>query len=148
MLDWFYKRFKPHLIIKTPEGNEYLERWRGARGKRLGVFLHRISAPDFDRDLHNHPWSWAFAIILSGGYTETIQDRHGCQYPHCVSWFNWIPGHKFHTIERLYKNPTWSLFVHGPRVQPWGFMRHKNLVGGWAFVPYDVKNFPNQVEGD
>ncbi|MFW6184410.1 MAG: hypothetical protein ACOC8X_11485, partial [Chloroflexota bacterium] len=35
-----------------------------------GVFLHYFHRSDSDRELHNHPWDTAVAIILTGGYWE------------------------------------------------------------------------------
>ena len=113
----------------------------------FGVFLHRLSAGDYDRDLHDHPWAWAFAIILSGGYIEVTRHANGVKWTRDVKWFNWIPGYKFHTILRLHKAPTWTLFVHGPRVKQWGFARAFDS-RGYRYETYNVKNFPNQVEGE
>ena len=83
------------------------------------VFIHCIRRADHDPDLHNHPW-WARALILSGGYFEQ-RDSH--LYTRLV-----VPGmvvrldpDTFHRIDALLGPESWSLFIHGPKTQEWGF---------------------------
>jgi hypothetical protein len=40
------------------------------------VYLHKIHRSDTELELHNHPWRWARALILAGGYFEERRDRH------------------------------------------------------------------------
>lgn len=95
----------------------------------FGIRLHGIRLPDMQRDLHNHPFKWWVAIVLSGGYVELRADG----YRVYQSVWGWLrdrtatcvnsmrgPG-AYHRIETVRSN-TWTLFVHGPRIARWGFL--------------------------
>lgn len=98
-------------------------KWR----KRLpGVFLHCFLRGDTDRELHNHPWTWAYSFILSGGYIEErrvpapsgpVRVQHRIVRPFSL---NRICANDFHRVDLLRKH-CWSLFIAGPREQHWGF---------------------------
>jgi hypothetical protein len=86
-----------------------------------GLFLHRFHRSDDDRALHNHPWRWAFSLILTGGYREErrVGDR--------VVRIDRKPGtvvrlspEEFHRVD-LHEQDAWSLFLAGPKVGSWGF---------------------------
>lgn len=92
---------------------------------RFGARLHGIVAPDsFRQGLHNHPFSWWWSIVLSGGYLE-IRREPGSEPEHRV-YLRWGrngmrgPG-TFHRIESV-RPRTWTLFVHGRRITRWGFL--------------------------
>lgn len=96
----------------------YLERYYLFTLFGLRVYLHRFVASDPDRGLHDHPWPWAFAIILSGWYYEERRGR-------CPErrWFNWLTGDTFHRVV-LADGPVWTLFAHrARRSKEWGFLR-------------------------
>jgi hypothetical protein len=97
--------------------------------------LHHFVGPD-DAGHHNHPFKWAFSIVLSvlwgGSYTEEVLDFSD-PYGWAGAWdgsptvrtrrvrlFNWIPNGKYHRITELHGD-VWTLFVTGPRVTSWGF---------------------------
>lgn len=136
-LRWMEQRGSHKLIrrLYKPERGEegwepYLDRyyllrfsWRGR--PLLGVFLHRFWASD-QEGVHDHPWPNA-SLILAGGYSE--QDADGT--------VRWCPAgavrcrqaQVFHrlTVPKELSGRTWTLFLHGPRQRPWGFLRG----GGW-----------------
>lgn len=109
-------------------GGVYLNRWvilgRNPDGARL--LLHEILRPDADPRLHNHPWRWAVALVISGGYAELrLTDFAGAR--HGLTWRRpWrvyrLTGKDFHRIADLKERASWSLFLHGPRRQRWGFL--------------------------
>lgn len=107
-----------------------LTRHRLIRVPWFGVFIHEIHRPDFDRDLHDHPWPFA-TFILSGGYREVIADVRDAVtstalgLPHkrqAWAWasFHRMPQHKAHYIDRVHGRLVTLLFV-GRRSQDWGF---------------------------
>ena len=116
------------------ENGPYLTRYSLREQKRGGgggfrVYLHRFW--DHDVELHNHPWSWSFSIILTGSYTETYFDAapggaidRGRKPPfrtRRVRWFNWIPDTRYHQITALHGNVR-TLFFGGPlHGKSWGF---------------------------
>lgn len=124
---------EPRIIYDRSGTSPYLSRWylwRHNSGEGLAVFLHKFHRGDDDLDLHNHPWSWSLAIILSGGYREERrvwahaytemfdQVRTRTLRPGMV---NFIRGTDFHRVELL-SDEAWSLFIAGPHTgEGWGF---------------------------
>jgi hypothetical protein len=87
----------------------------------LNVYLHRFHRSDDDLELHNHPWAWAFSLILAGGYRE--ERRWGNAVVTQVfkpGSLNIVHHDTFHRIELL-DGDSWSLFVAGPKANSWGF---------------------------
>ncbi len=120
--------------ILSPDGSLYLTRWylwgkpQPADGSwtRTGpeLYLHRIAkSDDPTRGLHNHPWRWAVSLILWGGYVEW-SNRHelGLKLFGPLS-INVIRDTDFHRIELVDGRPCWTLFLVGPRVKGWGFLK-------------------------
>lgn len=122
-------------------GKLYLRRWRILSTKWFGIYLHCFHAPDDDRDLHNHPWSWAASLILAGWYIESVGVpgpskvcRLTSRYYEVRStlrrkekiWytgsFRFFRGSTYHAVSDI-KAPgkVWTLFIHGPMVREWGF---------------------------
>ena len=108
-------------------GEPYLTRWKLVRCHWFRIFVHRIYAPDQDRDLHNHPWPFAFAIILRGGYEERwVGEDSGYRrrrYFYKPFSINLLTPDCYHRIEKVEPN-TWTLFVAGPRSRRWGFLKN------------------------
>jgi hypothetical protein len=110
----------------------YLQRWflwGGDSEGPLSSFLHCIRQSDSDRALHNHPWKWAVAIILAGGYVEErrVTRRIFGRDVHTVvcrrvgpGSINVIRSTDFHRVD-LIDGPSWSLFIVGPKFKGWGF---------------------------
>lgn len=131
------------------DGNvPYLERYYLCTVFGWRFYLHQFVGSDPDRGLHDHPWSKAYSLILSGWYWE--ETRSGTRK---VRWFNSLTGDTFHRVVlplsldakphacgmRLYNNtpqPCWTLFMHkAGDVKPWGFWRISDKQ--WAyFEPY------------
>lgn len=91
--------------------------------------LHNIRTPDYDRHLHDHPWSFV-SIVLMGGYTEIRPvgvepafdgDRERTyrieRRPGDVARRLATDRHRI--VEVL--PDTWTLFITGPKRQWWGF---------------------------
>lgn len=104
-----------------------------------GVLLHKFISSDAPNELHNHPWEWALSIILSGRYYECrsfgrlivpeegeAERRYtlGPKQDRVFEPFdvNILMANDFHRVELIGGGPVWTLFVHGPRVQSWGFV--------------------------
>ncbi len=118
-------------VINGPDEQPYLERYHLMRlplGYR--VYLHRFVASDPGRGLHNHPWKHALSLLLCGCYRETRMLRadanHALQHRELrAGRLNFISGDVFHRINLPRGAECWSLFVHAPRVNDWGFMRKR-----------------------
>ena len=127
----------PCRLIHGEHGEPYLERYYVAGLFGWHLYLHRFVDSDPDRGLHDHPWRRAASLVLSGGYDELrlVQrpgpgaDEAGVTTPHirkrCVRpWrLNLLRGSDYHRVVLRDGRPAWTLFVHGPRVKGWGFLR-------------------------
>jgi hypothetical protein len=114
---FFLSGYLPIRFIAR-EGERYLERYHLCKLGSVKLILHRFVSGDQDEEMHNHPWRWAVAIVLSGHYLEA---RPG-QPDRRLSRFqlNLLKADTFHRIVRCQPD-TWTLFIHGRRVQEWGF---------------------------
>jgi hypothetical protein len=131
-LRWLSSGLQRRAIV-AEDGKLYLERFRlwgwmpgDARTYRFGVYLHRFHLPDLDSARHNHPWRWAFSIILSGSYTEhadceSCVAMRGHVAARHVRLFNWLSADTFHRIDQLH-GEVWTLFIVGPKTSSWGFL--------------------------
>lgn len=95
-------------------------RARGTQG-----FFHRVARSDERPELHNHPWDWAYALILWGGYME---ERCEGMFGPIVRRRVW-PGqvvrlgrNTYHRIELIDGRPSYSFFLAGPLCSAWGFI--------------------------
>ena len=116
----------------------YLERYYVGQAFGRTFYLHRFVASDPARGLHDHPWSRAFSIVLSGSYWE--ETRTGRRH---IKWFNALTGDTFHRVilPDGYGTPgsVWTLFFHGPYVKKWGFLKPVDIShadGVLMFLPY------------
>lgn len=88
--------------------------------------VHRFRRSDEDHELHNHPFSWSFSILLVGGYREERRRWTGSEFvvdqkTVVAGQVNVILATTFHRVDLLYPE-TWSLFVMGPRTgETWSF---------------------------
>ncbi len=99
-----------------------------------GLLLHKFVSSDLDGELHNHPWRWSVSFILTGRYREHRSTPRNKDFkkkkqilfkPPTVQEFgpgdhNFIAANDFHRVELL-TDEVWTLFLHGPRTQTWGF---------------------------
>jgi hypothetical protein len=119
--------------IKAPDGALYLERfalWGSTRDDPgptsilgINVWLHRIHLPDGDRDLHNHPWHWARAVILNGWYTEE-RAVWGIRLQYVRKrWDTYkLTPSDYHRITGV-SQPLWTIFITGRETpEKWGFL--------------------------
>lgn len=133
-------------VITDHDGSPYMTRVLFPRVFGIRPMLHHIHRADFERDLHNHPWPYAFSFILRGSYVEERLDdcaaKHDCTHEtkRHVRWFNFIRGSTFHRISELHGN-VWTLFCTGKRKSAdasWGFREWDDV-----YEHYDVT--PNEL---
>lgn len=127
------------------DGNvPYLERYYLFTVFGWRFYLHQFVGSDPDRGLHDHPWSKAYSVILSGWYWE--ETRSGARK---VEWLNSLTGDTFHRVvlpidwgsDDLLDRPCWTLFMHKAySVKPWGFWRLIDADKAYADKPDRLKN--------
>lgn len=111
--------------ICDPEtGEAYLDRIRIIETPYFNIFYHKILRSDWDRALHDHPWSF-LSIILSGGYTEHTPDGQkffpaGSVVKH--------RGSDLHRLELEKGKVARTLVLTGPKYKAWGFQAED----GWV----------------
>lgn len=132
-------REKPGQVIHNHKGEKYLTRTYltgpGRKGWIIGAFLHHFHKGDHDRELHNHPWDWAFGIILTGGYVaeERQEDDSVESKTYKPFSINFIRANDFHRVQLLDEEKgCWTLFVRHRRIQDWGFWDRDTKV----YVPW------------
>jgi hypothetical protein len=140
VLDCLLLRFTNRLPCRIIDGEQeepYLERYYlfGAFGWH--AYLHRFVDSDPDRGLHDHPWGRALSLVLTGGYDELRYVRALAEPTadgrieepqvrrrRVRPWrFNLLRGTDFHRVVLREGRSAWTLFLHGPRVKGWGFLR-------------------------
>lgn len=125
--------------IISDAGVPYLERYYLCTVFGTRFYLHRFVGSDPDRGLHDHPWRWAFSIILLGWYHE--QTRSGLR---SVRWFNWLTGDTFHRVLLPHGvSSVWTIFFHRAKCSKrWGFLREARLLDPsvMLFTPYRYDN--------
>jgi hypothetical protein len=130
----------PIRLIRRPQGRiqvPYLYRSYLSRkdSDEEAVFLHRFVSSDQKGEIHSHPWKWSVSFILAGRYRETRAKgryrRHGKVHIGSKTVRVFFPGmmniiekDDFHRVEILDKE-VWTLFIHGQRIQDWGFVPEK-----------------------
>lgn len=109
------------LRLRRADGQIYLDRW-GWECRWFGIFLHKMDAPDPGIDLHDHPW-WFTSVILRGGYREVrAQNRRpNVTFGKQRARVGTLRLDESHRINELTRTPTWTLVLHGPKRQEWGF---------------------------
>ena len=132
-LSWLEKLGRKRVIMDRYENEPYLTRYylflKDRKWFPFNVFLHNFHKGDLD-DLHDHPWPY-FTLILRGGYWE-----------HTVSGKHWrSPGHfrintprSLHRIELEPNTDVWTLFIPGPKLREWGFIRKGEWVESQQYL--------------
>lgn len=123
----------PLRVIKEND-RPYLERYYVTTVAGVRLYAHRFVGSDPDRGLHDHPWSWAGSLVVSGRYIEQLETGE-----RSVRWFNWLSGQTYH---RVVLPPgtaeVWTLFFHRARnTKRWGF---KNGPQGESHVDASGRN--------
>lgn len=120
-------------VIDGPGGEPYLVRFYLFGFFGLRFYLHRFLDSDPDRGLHDHPWLWARALVLAGGYDELVMQDYGKDQDYIgiatmerrAGRINCIAADTFHRIVMpADAKETWTLFCHGRRVKGWGFLHY------------------------
>lgn len=129
--------------VMDSNGRPYLMRYRIGKILGLTFYLHHFLASDPGKEVHDHPWAHSLSIILSGGYREEILT--GISATGLLMKFksrsrgslNLVAGNKFHRIS-MWNTECWTIFIHGRRTKPWGFLEFTGGESGKASLEYRV----------
>lgn len=87
------------------------------------LMLHRISRPDLERVLHDHPWDFA-TLCVRGGYVEIVHGPGGSGIETIVAGqCRFRAAEHTHRIDRILGANAWTLVLHSPRRRRWGFWK-------------------------
>ena len=132
------QRLGRYRVIMDREDNEpYLERYYIFLKDRtwfpFNMFVHKFLKSDPD-DVHDHPWPYC-TIILRGGYWEwtPVIGRNGLVYGEVQQWkgagqIRFGRSTDFHRIELEPGIVPWTLFIPGPKLREWGFLRKNRWI--------------------
>lgn len=128
------------LFNAYPESSQDRKRWQFP----WSIRLHMIKRADAERDMHDHPWN-ARTIILRGAYREKrfadeavkamIDHPEGSTLDwskaEVFEYFDRKPGNtakiqhnEYHTITDVSEGGVWTMFISGPWLGDWGFLRN------------------------
>lgn len=138
------------------------------------AYLHHYWRSDPDRGPHDHPWRWAIALPLAGGYveerfegfnedssarTELRHRRPGLPYLLTARTFHRVLISRRRIHHDAYETrlggavTSWSLFVHGAFCKGWGFWRRFDTVddsvegGRISAITYGYVAVPRDGDG-
>jgi hypothetical protein len=147
----FARKLPTWVITIEPEGpylaRHYIftkgwipEKYKKALKRLYSVFFHEFLRSDSDRELHSHPWSCAYSLILAGGYVEERAVLVNGEYKIVRKTFrpgmiNVIRANDFHRVELLDGKTTWTLFVGGEQTGK-----------GWGFLDMETREFISEDE--
>ena len=117
---------RKRVIMERTDNTPYLTRYylflKDRKWFPFNVFLHNFHKGDLD-DLHDHPWPY-FTLILRGGYWEHTPKGKFWRRP---GHFRFSSPKSLHRIELEPGIEPWTLFVPGPKLREWGFIKD----GAW-----------------
>lgn len=108
-----------------------LVRWKLLAFGSVGLYLHHFLRSDYDRSLHDHPWTF-ISMIVKGGYYEEHQGvrlRKKRMVWHGPGSLLYRPARWRHRVIVVDGIQPWTLVLVGPRVRRWGFHTPK----GWCW---------------
>jgi len=127
LLSLLEKLGRKRVIMDRFENEPYLTRYylflKDRKWFPFNIFLHKFHKGDLD-DLHDHPWPY-FTLIVRGGYWEYTPNGKFWRRPgHCRI----CSAKSYHRIELEPGVTPWTLFIPGPKLREWGFLRQ----GTWV----------------
>lgn len=128
LLCWLF----PYKEIGWKNIQETFYRWTILSTPWFRVYLHKLDAPIWHKECHDHPWNF-LAIILAGGYWEQIEGRNKNHGQYCGGNVYWRPrgsilyrsGDFAHNVATQWGIPNWSLVIIGQRYRQWKFLECK-----------------------
>jgi hypothetical protein len=117
--------------IVSRQGATHFRRYRLLQTPWLAIYIHQIKRSDMERDMHDHPWSFA-SIILAGAYEEDSM------YPplfHEMFTKKFYAGdvveHRADDAHKitLLSSEVWTLVFTSGRERYWGYQTNSGWVG-------------------
>jgi hypothetical protein len=102
--------------IGWKEIGETFYRWTILKTPWFRIYLHKLDAPNWHEQCHDHPWDF-FAIVIKSGYTEQVGNK-----------FFWRQAPSFlyrkaeftHNVKTDVNHPSWSIVLVKNKRRSWG----------------------------
>jgi len=121
-LNWLEKFGRKRVIMDRHNNEPYLTRYYLFLKERkwfpFNIFLHNFHKGDLD-DLHDHPWPF-ITFIIKGGYWEHTPNG---RFWRGAGTLRIASCHSLHRVELEPGVDVWTLFIPGPKLRDWGFLR-------------------------
>lgn len=112
---WLDKHF-PYKDIGWIDIGEEFRRYQLLKTRWFNLYLHRLSAPNWHPECHDHPWGF-IAILLKNGYLERVGTK---DYRRRVGDVLFRPAVFVHNVITPF-GTSWSLIITTPKSRDWGF---------------------------
>ena len=126
-------------VILDAENKPYLTRYylflKDRKWFPFNIFLHNFHKGDPD-DLHDHPWPF-ITIILKGGYWEHTPTGKFWRKPGTIRMAS---SSQLHRVDLEPGIDVWTLFVPGPVIKEWGFMKQGKWIQHDKYLEERYKN--------
>lgn len=128
--NWLRTKFR-YKNIGWKEIGEEFTRFQLVKTRWFNIYLHRLSAPSWHPECHDHPWSFV-AVLLKSGYLERTVKGDKRKYPGMILW---RPATFAHNVITPY-GVSWSLIITGPVARKWGFLPCNRLLTPLSYDKY------------
>ncbi len=116
-MTWFEKllrRLLPHKELGWEEIGEKFTRFVLLRTPWRNFYLHKLNAPVWHPQCHDHPWDF-WTLILAGGYWEEVDGRVIWRKPGTVLY---RPAEFSHNVVTV--GTAWSVIMTTKKKRQWG----------------------------
>jgi hypothetical protein len=136
---WLRKHF-PFKEIGWSEIGEEFTRYQLAKTRFFNIYIHRLIAPNWHPECHDHPWSFV-SLLLWNGYRERIGAREFRRRPGMVLYRS---ATFLHNVITPY-GVSWSLIFTAPKSRDWGFRPCERAKGFSLKYPYYIRKWSGKM---
>lgn len=126
-------------VIGSLDDPYLLRWWVITRNRWFNIYLHHTLRSDDDRALHDHPW-YNISILLKGNLSEVLPENKVRKFKRFLPIFRKATD-RHRLVLNDKNNPSWTLFITGPKIREWGFYCPK----GWVHWKDFVADNPGEI---
>jgi hypothetical protein len=139
LADWL-RKFLPYKEIGWSEIGEEFTRYQLVKSRFFNIYLHRLIAPNWHPECHDHPWGFV-TLLLWNGYRERIGTGEYRRWPGMVLY---RPATFLHNVITPY-GTAWSLIFTTPKQRDWGFRPCERQTGLSLKYPYYIRKWSGKM---
>ena len=130
---------RKRVIMDRHENQPYLTRYylflKDRKWFPFNIFLHNFHKGDLD-DLHDHPWPF-ITFIIKGGYWEHTPNG---RFWRGAGTVRFAGCYSLHRVELEPGVDVWTIFIPGPKLRDWGFLRKGEWVQHEQYLKEKYEN--------